>query len=394
MELVAERLVAGGAAIAHDDDGRVVFVEGALPGERVAVTIVERRRDFLRAVVDDVVDPSSDRVGPPCAALADGCGGCAWQHVRPEAQLGLKAGIVADALRRIARLPDHPEIEELAGAASGYRTTVRLAVDREDGGRLGYRRHGSHELVVPSACLVLHPSLEELLVEARFPEADEVVLRVSAATGERIALVTGDPAGAQVPADVAVAMRGSRQGMPTITEVVSGRELRVSAPSFFQPGPGAAELLVEAVGPIDSARAADLYGGVGLFAATVMRGAGEVTVVERSKWAAADARHNVPSAHVVRADVEAWRPKGAYDVVVADPARTGLGSTGVQRIIAAGAGRVVLVSCDPAAMARDARLLAEAGFALRRVLVVDTFAHTAHVETVTAYVHQTRTVLS
>jgi 23S rRNA (uracil1939-C5)-methyltransferase len=147
---------------------------------------------------------------------------------------------------------------------------------------------------------------------------------------------------------------------------------------------------VDAVGravgdAVPGARLADLYAGVGLFAATVGRDASSVTAVEVAPSSVGDARHNLAGrASVVEAPVEAWAPSPA-DVVVADPPRAGLGREAVRTVAATGAGRLALVSCDPVSLARDAALLGEHGF--RHVVseVVDLFPHTPHVEVVTRF---------
>src|SRR5579871_5075154 len=143
-------MVAGGNAIAHEDDGRVVLVEGALPGERVVVEPIEVKPDLVRGRVQQVLDPSADRIAPPCPYVAAGCGGCGWQHIRPEAQVAYKRDIVRDALRRIARIETNlaPTVEL---PAVGYRTTVRaLVVD----GRAAFRKANSHDPVAVDTCLV------------------------------------------------------------------------------------------------------------------------------------------------------------------------------------------------------------------------------------------------
>ncbi len=358
--LTIERVVAGGAGLAREADGRVVFVDGALPGEAVRVRITERKRDFARAVATDIVEASPDRVTPPCPHLAAGCGGCSWQHVAPTAQLALKADIVRDALRRTAKLPDADVTVAGAVPAWGYRTTLRLATSPD--GRLGLRRHASHDVVTLDDCPVAHPALSALLPEVRSAGGD-VTLRVSAATGEVTAR-----------GDTTVDLPGH------LTETVSGVDLRVSAGSFFQSGPAAAELLVGEVGPQHGA-VVDAYGGIGLFAATAASGADDVVVVESSPSACADARVNVPTATVVERRVERWRPTPA-DVVVADPARPGLQRDGAAAVAATGAPRIVLISCDPVSCARDVALLASRGYGLRRARVLDLFPHTAHVEVV------------
>ena len=294
LELVPTGMVAGGAALARDDGGRVVFVDGALPGERVVARVTEERKDFARAVAVEVREPSPDRVAPPCAALAAGCGGCTWQHVAAEAQERLKAGIVVDALRRIGRLADPPAPTTVPLAGPALRTTARLAVTAD--GRVGHRRRGNDDAgaaVATDACLAVHPLLEELVVDGRYPGAGEVLLRVGVASGERLVQVRTGAADVRVPSDVVVVAQGD--GRPAfVHEEVAGRRFRVSAGSFFQPGPVAAEGLVAAVSAAvgeslpagGGGHLVDAYAGVGLFASVLgaTRGA-RVTAVESDRAA-------------------------------------------------------------------------------------------------------------
>ena len=378
-----EKMAAGGDAIARLADGRVVFVDGALPGETVRVAINTSKKDFAKGAVVEVVDASAARVAPPCPELANGCGGCGWQHVQPAAQRALKADIVADALRRTARLPD--ALVTVGGAVGpwGYRTTMRLAVASD--GRLGLRAASSHRVVPLAECPVAHPSLAALLADVRAANTDEVSLRVSVATGEctawsphRAMVLSGLPATAQVGDEAA------------LHETVGGVSLRVSAGSFFQSGPAAAELLVDTVrdacgealtnlaGPL-----LDAYGGVGLFSATL--GAQQSILVESSVSSCTDAVHNLRGRSVVhRSLFEDWEPQ-PVDLAVVDPARAGLGGAAAQVLAATGAPRVVLVSCDPVSLARDATLLATHGYVHAGSTVLDLFPHTPHVEVVTRF---------
>jgi len=387
LTLDVTAVVAGGDGLARQPDGRVVFVEGGLPGERVRARIHDRRKDFARAITVDVLDASSDRVAPPCPFVAAGCGGCDWQHIDPTAQRRLKAGIVADALRRHAHVDLVPQLgPDLP--ATRYRTTVRgLAV----AGRFGFRHRRSHEVVAIGPCLVAHPLVDEVIREGRFADG-EVTVRAGAGTGERLVVVDGDPADAVVPPGVRVVgaaeLRAGRRAW--YHEHAAGRSWRISARSFFQARPDGAEALVAAVaGALEGAgpaqrRLVDLYGGVGLFAGAVE--AGSVTLVETTASSVADARVNLADrpARIVRADVVRWRPSAA-DVVVADPPRAGLGAAGVAAVAATGAGRLALVSCDPAAFARDARLLGDAGYRLVDATLVDLFPHTSHIEVVSRF---------
>jgi 23S rRNA (uracil1939-C5)-methyltransferase len=387
-------MAAGGAALARDAAGRVVFVDGALPGERVRARLTEERKDFARAVTLEVLDPSPDRVGPPCAALAAGCGGCTWQHVSAAGQSRLKAEVVLDALRRIGRLGDPPAPGTVPLPGPAQRTTARLAVSVT--GRAGQRPRGASGAVETEACLASHPLLEELIVDGRYPGAGEVLLRVGVASGERLALVDRNAAAVRVPAGVVVAQEGEDRSL-AVHEVVAGRRFRVSAGSFFQSGPVAAEALVAAV--IAAAGDAlspggllvDAYAGVGLFGSVLGASTGaRVVAVENDPAAVADARVNLGDldARVAAAEVGRWSLRSrdpAADLVVADPSRSGLGRPGAAALAAVGAARLVLVSCDPASLARDTVLLADAGYRLSTVALVDAFPDTFHVETVSRF---------
>jgi 23S rRNA (uracil1939-C5)-methyltransferase len=385
MELLAERIVAGGAALAHDDQGRVVFIDGALPGERVSVEITEQRKDFGKARLIDVVDRAADRVTPPCKFVALGCGGCGWQHIEPQAQRTLKRGIVIDALRRIAHLQHADVVDGPPLAATGYRTTVRVAVVD---GRAAFHIGASHRLIAVDTCLVTHPLVDELLREGRFDGATEVVLRAGVATGERLAWPRPASARLRVPADVAVGERVS------VHEVVAGRRFRISARSFFQTRPDGAEALVhavtEAAGPLAASEGhlVDAYSGVGLYAA-ILGARRPVTAIELDRHALADARSNLShvAATLVRGEVARWRAEPA-ELVIADPARPGLGPAAATALAAAGAERFVLVSCDAASFGRDTRLLDELGYTHERSTMIDLFSHTPHVEVVSAFVRR------
>ncbi|MET0729266.1 MAG: TRAM domain-containing protein [Acidimicrobiales bacterium] len=381
-------IVAGGEGLARDGEGRVTFVAGALPGEHVRVHVHQRRKDFAKATIAEVLTASPHRVTEPCPFVAAGCGGCDWQHITPAGQRQLKADIVADALRRQAHLDVAVELgPDLAG--TGYRTTLRgVAVD----GRFGFRHRGTHDIVPVSPCLVAHPLLDELVVNGRFPDG-EATLRGGVRTGERLVVVAGDAAAVSVPEGVRVVSEVElRAGTRAwYHEEVAGRRWRISARSFFQVRPDGAEALVAAVGEaVDGAmpvggHLVDLYGGVGLFAG-VLGADGHVTLVESGASSVADARVNLGDrdARIIKADVARWRPSRA-DVVVADPPRAGLTKSGVAAVVATHAERLVLVSCDPAAFGRDARLLAEAGYSLRSTTLIDLFPHTSHVELVSRF---------
>lgn len=384
------RIATGGEGVARAPDGRATFVGGALPGETVDAEVTEVRRRHARAVAVAVRAAAPGRREPPCPHVAEGCGGCDWQHATDVLQAELRRAIVADALTRIGRLVD-PVVEPgPVLPASGVRTTVRATVAD---GRAAYRRRRTHDPLVVGSCLIAHPAVEDLLVHGRYHGTTEVVLRVGARTGDR--LVVADPTAVEVVVPDGVRAVGTDElaagAAAAWHEEAGGRRWRVSARSFFQPSPEAADALVAevaeaVVGATGTGRLIDLAAGVGLFAGTVGVGFDEVVAVEPSPSAVADARHNLGTGvEVERTTLERWTPRPA-DVVVADPPRAGLGRDGVERVAATGAEVVALVSCDAAALGRDAGLLVAAGYRHAGSRVLGAFAQTSHVEVVTRFV--------
>jgi 23S rRNA (uracil1939-C5)-methyltransferase len=380
----------GGDAVAREASGRVVFVEGALPGEVVTAEIVAERRDHARAMATGVVDAAPGRVSPPCPFVAAGCGGCGWQHAAVATQRELSVAMVTDALVRLGGVEDPVVGPGPDLPATGYRTTLRGVADA--GGRFALRRRHAHDLVAVPGCLVAHPLVAELVAAGRFPPGAAVTIRAGARTGDRLVVVDG--AGAEdvrVPDGVRVVsgdeLDAGRRAW--LFEEVAGVRLRVSARSFFQAGPEAAEALVAAVGAAlgdGGGTLADLYGGVGLFASTAGRGYDRVTVVESSASSCADARVNLSGgpARVVQGDLRRWRPRRT-DAVVADPPRSGLGRDGARVVAGTRARALALVSCDAGALGRDVALLRAHGYELDTVTLVDAFPHTPHVEAVSAF---------
>jgi tRNA/tmRNA/rRNA uracil-C5-methylase (TrmA/RlmC/RlmD family) len=379
FEVVPAAMVAGGAALGRDPEGRIVFVAGALPGERVRVGVESEHRGYRTARLLEILEPSADRVTPPCPELERGCGACQWQHIEVGAQRRLKLEVVLDALERIGRLDAAPVRPTIELPPWSFRTTVRVGVTN---GRAGFRRARSHDSVAVDGCLVAHPLLVPLITDARYPGAHEVLLRCGSRTGERLAVPAPARPGVVVPA-------GVRSDF--IHEHAAGRAWRISAPSFFQSRADGVDELARSVGDAAdelgvATTALDLYSGVGVFAGVLAARGWSVTAVESSRSAVSDARENLRAldATVVAADVTKWTPSAA-DFVVADPSRRGLGRKGVGVVAKSGARRLVLVSCDAASLGRDLALLRAEGFALTSLTPVDMFPHTYHVEVVTVF---------
>lgn len=389
-----------GDGVGRDADGRVTFVRGALPGETVEVEVHTEKKSFARASLRRVDQPHPRRITPACPAVDAGCGGCDFQHADVALQQELELRIVSDAFERIGRL-DGPEPRWGGGIEPwGYRTTARCLVTD---GRAGFRRHHSHDPVPADDCRTVHPAVADIIRSGRFHGVDEVVIRASVATGERVVLHRSGANGADrvrcaVPADVRVidVGAGHDDGVAAMHERIAGRDWQVSPRSFLQASPAGADLLVETI--VDqlvprlahAATLVDLYAGIGVIGGSIP-GLHTLVAVESNPSAVTDAEVNLdgvaPRVSVVPGRVEHWEPTPA-DAVVADPSRVGLGERGVASVLGTGAATVVLVSCDAAAGARDVRALVDGGLSVADVVVLDLFPQTAQVEIVTTLVRR------
>ncbi len=390
MELTTKHIIAGGKALARHENGKTVFVRGALDTETVEVEITTSKKGFDEAQVSSVVSPSSQRVTPTCAHVTQGCGGCDWQHIDTSHQSTLRQKIVAESLRRIAKV-EHtvdagPSLPDFA-----YRTTMRCGITE---GKVELNKHASHETLPIPDCKIVHPKMLDLLTNSGFGNNTEVTIRVSDTTGERIVLAETDR-GVDLPDDVRLVVTSNRPSGEYITETIAGQEIRCSAESFFQPSREAAEALVEVIQnmiPDDFAGTLlDAYCGVGLFAATVAPNA-RVIALESSASAIEDAKVNLgEAARIIETKVEDFVCP-PVDIAIADPPRKGLDKKGVKAILNGNPSQIILVSCDPASFARDTALLIEQGYALGKVVALDNFAQTSHIETVANFQRATSDV--
>ena len=432
----------GGWCVARPDDGPVVFVRHALPGETVMARVTDVTSRLARAEAVDILTQSPDRVKPPCPhAAPGGCGGCDWQHAALPAQRSLKAAVIRQQLKRLAGLDREVTVEALPGDEDdaplgsqrpglGWRTRVQFAVRLD--GVAGLRAHRSHEVVDIGECLITHPAITDLGLPAlRWPATASVEAVVATGSGERAVIITPggagpgrrppgtsrDRGGSTPPgppgADSVLRRAGHRltpvRGRTYLSHRAAGRDWRVSAGVFWQVHPGAADVLTGAVmtalEPRPGDVALDLYCGAGLFAgalAPAVGPGGTVVGVEADAAAVRDARHNLrewPWARVHKGDVAAVLrrsgPRGtgsaalpAARLVVADPPRAGLAREVIDYLSTAehGAARFAYVSCDPATLARDVGLLVAGGWALEDLRAFDAFPMTHHVECVATLV--------
>jgi len=393
VDVVLHAMAHGGEAIGRLPDGRTVFVHGGIPGETVRVEIQQEKKRWARARLVEVVEASGDRREAPCPHF-DACGGCQWQHIDLGRQRVLKRDILIGQLQHLAGI-EEPPVEDVRGVGNddgfGYRNHVLLSIDDE--GRAGYLRAGTHEPVAVDHCAVLHPLLQEWH-EALPPleGVKKLELRVGTRTAQRLAMTRGRPSPESAEAS-------SNRGIPLVpagtgelTEMVGTHKLRISSKSFFQVNTEGAETLVDLVlemlDPGEEDTVVDAYAGVGLFSLPLAERARRVFAVERHPAAVRDLRFHSEEAktsiHVIATDVsEAFAQlPGRVDHIVADPTRDGLGEDVAKSLTELQPERIVLVACDPAALGRDVEALSRGGYVLERVVGVDMFPHTYHVEAV------------
>jgi tRNA/tmRNA/rRNA uracil-C5-methylase (TrmA/RlmC/RlmD family) len=388
LELTVGEAAHGGWCVARSgapgDQGKVVFVRHALPGERVRARVTSRTTRFARAEAIEILQASPDRVEPPCPyARPDGCGGCDLQHARPATQRAMKAQVIRQQLRRMAGIEREVTVEALPGdpAGLGWRTRVGFAVGPD--GTAGLRKHRSREVVAIADCLIAHPLVRAGDVTGRrWPGARGVEVTVSPGSGERSVAVSGP------------VRSGGGNPRPWLTQHAAGRTWRVGAGVFWQVHPAAASVLTEvvlaALRPQPGDVALDLYCGAGLFTgalAGAVGAAGLVTGVESDVAAVRDARKNLarfPQVRVHRGDaaqVLAERGLGGASLAVLDPPRAGVDRRVIE-MLAPALRRIAYVSCDPATLARDLAVFAGLGWRVDDLRAFDAFPMTHHVECV------------
>lgn len=401
VEVVLDGVAHGGAAVGRLPDGRACFVDYGIPGERVTVRVTEQRRRWARGTVVEVLDPSPDRVAPPCPLFGPGrCGGCSTQHIAVPRQAELLGTVITEQLRRIGGLePPDGAVEVITPHGPdglGYRNRARFTVT--DDGRLAFRRARSHDTIAVDDCPLLVPAARETLraIAQGWHGVSEV--RLQAGTDGQAALaVTTTGRDPQVPSPLpATQWQRGRTGRPSgrarVHQRVADHTFVVSAASFFQASTAAAEVLVGLVRELTPVAAddhvVDCYAGVGLFSIALASYGARVTAIESDPGACADAEVNAGGLpiDVRRADLAAPPDLDVpVDAVVLDPPRAGAGAVVTDWIAGLAPRLVTYVSCDPATFARDARALTDHGMRLDRLVGVDQFTHSGRVELVAGF---------
>jgi 23S rRNA (uracil1939-C5)-methyltransferase len=381
-----EKLVYGGDALGRID-GQIVLIPFALPGEDVEVKTQPAKGKVLRGRYTRVITPSPHRVQPGCDYFGN-CGGCQYQHASYPYQLEQKAAILTETLRRLGGLTLSCPIETISGEPWGYRNRIQLHVDR---GRLGFLRAESHDLFPITHCPISSPRLNEIIstlsTALHRPEWPGFVRGLEIFTNETDVQLnvteTTRPVAARFFSWCAELIPGL---VANALEYQAGpHHLRVSRGTFFQVNRFLIEALVnEVTGSYTGETVLDLYAGAGLFSLPLAGRFQNVTAVERSASALHDLEHNTDGrVTTVRASANEYLKElsVAPKLIIADPPRSGLDSDVTGQLLRLQAPQLVIVSCDPATLARDLKSLT-AAYEIRRVALIDLFPQTFHFETV------------
>ncbi len=407
ITLVAEKPAAGGRMLARHG-GQIVFVAGAIPGERVRARVERTAKKVVFAEATAILEPSPDRRS---LDIDWACGGSLYAHIDYRRQLSLKSELVADAFARIGKIALDAAVPVLASAEDGYRMRARLHVRN---GRFGFFREGTHELceVAPTrqllpATLVALERLGSALQAAGVADISscEIVENVPA-TERAVLLEVGSSHHAPIHlaavegitglmfADQLSARVSAGYGSPYVTDTIDAAgttaTLTHHVQSFFQGNRHAlGELVNRVLARVPDGTVLDLYAGVGLFAvALAARGLRPVVAVEGDRSSARDLDTNAAAyggaiavEHFSVEDFLQRRNVARPATLVLDPPRTGVSSEAMSGILGIKPPRIVYLSCDLATVARDVRRLVEAGYALEHIEAFDLFPNTAHVET-------------
>lgn len=432
MRLSIERMAYGTDAIAHSDDGKTVFVGGAVPGDLVEAEIYSRGSSFDKAHITQVLEPSENRVTPLCP-YTNLCGGCPWASLSRTAQLEAKQAAVCDCLKRIGGFKESEIAALVAPCESpsqpwGYRNKIELALSASHGRTvIGMHALEPSHVVQVDRCALLDKQHNKLtkslsgalayLAHSQDLGLSRIGIRAALGTRDLEIALWGKPGAfprsktAKVLGDathassiVRVLMKGPQKARRvTGIEVLSGKgcweerigeeSMLLSAPSFFQVNTVAAsrliDIVIEGLSPRQDDEVMDLYCGAGTFTIPFARRTSFVSAVEAYGFAVRDLRRNLERAGLdnvdpIGGDADQEFPDTQADIIIVDPPRAGLSADVVKKLSNQACRAIAYVSCDPATLARDlSRFRALGHFEPTKITPVDLFPQTFHVECVT-----------
>lgn len=399
-------------------NGFVVFVDGGVPGDKLKVRIINRKKNYAIAELLEVITPSEHRIEPPCKHFLEGCGGCQWQHVDYLYQTSWKKEILRQSLIRIGRLSEFPEIRiSPATKQLNYRDRFRLSPTIVQNKLLfGMNRHNSHQVVPIERCLLAVDQvnmLSPIFVGEAIPltsHISELSIYASPETGQMMVCCSydkADPTEAEVDAEnlskhgpissiYAYYKKGStyelKRGKETISRVIKRIEYMIGPDTFFQVNAEGAKNMVELVRryiPDGCDLVIDAHCGVGTFALQIAdlsaRTYGTDICASAIKLARANATLNgIQNVFFIEGNISkligSRVPKDAIDVVILDPPRGGCQKDDLKSLISAKPSRIIYISCNPTTLARDLNQIVKTGYEIKEISMIDMFPMTYHVE--------------
>jgi len=374
FEINIDKIVYGGDGLGRHD-GQTVFVPFGAPGDHLRVRVIESKRNFKRAVIDEIITSSPMRRPAPCEHFGI-CGGCQIQHLNYEAQLETKVGFIRESLRRMGHIDWTEAIPIIHGEEWAYRARAQFKIDHRNQ-KVGFYRASSHAVEDIASCPLLRSELNEELAQLRenrnsFQTINEAVI---AAGNQEISRRYGNSDEAAI-----------------VTQTVGELNYRFDANTFFQVNPGLLEKMVDvAIGNARGELAVDLYCGVGLFTVPLSKQFQEVIGVEGNERSARFAAENVSlngseNVSIYASSIEDWLIKNSggdheVDFLLLDPPRVGIEPGALSDIIAMKPLSVAYVSCDPTTLSRDLRSFMSGGYSIQSITAIDLFPQTFHVET-------------
>lgn len=382
----------GGYSIARDD--KVILIKGAIPGEVVDVEIQEKKRDYSIGFVINVVEPSPDRVEPPCPVFGR-CGGCQLQHIRYERQVAMKNEVLLDSLTRLGKIETDLG-EPLSGAAWRYRRKAQFKVSKT--GDIGFFRESSRDVITFDECPLMNEEINRFLGRIRQECSVLNLSDIHVSAGDTpVALLKGNGYDLSSFEDfVAVGLTGiAYNDSITYGGAYTGFDLNglrytVSPWSFFQAhwelNKKVVQFMMERIGPLEGKHVLDLYAGAGNFSLPAAALGAEVVAVEENSYAVEDGKRNlelngIKNCKIVKSSSEKYRFSKKFDAVILDPPRPGLTSEAVKKIMDNPSDMIVYVSCNPATLARDLKKLKEK-YEVRSIHQIDFFPNTFHIESI------------
>lgn len=393
VTLKAQEPVYGGYVLHRSEKEGITFIKGALPGELVEVFVEEKKRDYSVGSVVEVVEPSPQRIEPPCQYFGV-CGGCHLQFAAYPRQVEMKNNVVIDCLRRLGGIEAHLE-PPLYAEPFGYRKRAQFKVSRD--GAVGFYKENTHEVVSIDSCPLMSGSINTAL-ESLSGLNLEGVKEIHMTEGEGVmALIKGvsfdEPmadafmeAGFSGVAFEDGTYRGEGPGYVLLD--LNGLKYSVSPWSFLQSNwdlnRKMVSQLVDEIGEVSDHRILDLYAGAGNFSLPLAIEARETVAVEENESAIADGKRNAAANRItgfkyMSGTAETAKIKGGFDILILDPPRAGLSKEALMRVVELSAPRLAYVSCNPSTLARDLKTLTEI-YAIDSIRVADMFPQTYHVE--------------